>query len=508
METKKIVKTFATEFLKTCFNEFFRNIWEAICAQNESTHMRAAQGIKLNDERNFLLLGKFALEFNRCLHQQNERIRRHQQTRGRNEDIEDVEDSAERFDISHVSHVLRPEILDFVLNELIVRYPIKKQWNNLAYSVSFLKELILTLDLMFKSTKVDLCAIASRILHRILYDSKHCDSILRLVRLYRPQLNSRLYLADLFELVHVFLCVVQANDNLENFYTKKRESKRRKKAKNSTDIDDNVVEYDVDAEALKVLAKDVEGEKRFNLQNFKYKFSNAFVMKQYCYLLQFYATNSTQTNGNIIAMMKMVADECRSEPILYQLSLFKTINEILNDPILSLTEVVNRDMILFCRRLVRNFMDACNNDHKFMPAEVMFWKGGSFMDVWSGEDKIRASVEGEDYEERDDDAYIDPVESSEIRIQTRSTRTSGKRKRSSEEEVESEEETEQSQDKIDDIFLEEREMRATTLESINEEGEEEYIFDETQNQEEDKLDLIEETTPIRSRKNKSGKNRR
>jgi hypothetical protein len=494
IETKKIVKSFATDLLKSGFNEFFRNIWEAICAQNESTHMR---GIRPIDERNFLLLGSFALEFNRCLHVQHERIRRHQQTRGRDDNIEGVEDSASRFDISYISLVLQPEILGIVLDEYIVRYPLKKQWSNLAYVVSFLKELMLTLDLMLKSGVSDLSVIASRVLHRILYDSRHCDSIVRLVRAYRPQFNSRLYLANLFELIDVFIRIIQENDQIETFHTKKRQTNRKSKKKTSGEDEDM---DDTEEAARRSLVQDFEGEKRFNLDQFKHKFANSFVMRQYFFLFRFYASNSTTTNGHILNMMKMIADECKAGPLLYQLSLFKTINDILSDPVLSLTEETNRELVHFSRKLVRDFMEACNNNHKFMPAEFIFLKGGSFMDSYGSEDAARSLAD------EGDDVYAAPRKS-----------TKGRKRKRRDESDEEEENIPVQQPSEDEEEEQERVVLTPPKDALNEDGEEEYIFDETQEEPQEETQEEEEetqeapavsATPVRSRSKKTNKRRR
>jgi hypothetical protein len=252
------------------------------------------------------------------------------------------------------------------------------------------------------------------------------------------------------------------------FYTKKRQTTRKKKKEEDDDED-----MDLDELARRAIMKDAEGDKRFDVEQFKRKFANSFVIKQYCFLLRFYTSNTTKTNKQVLSMLKMVADDCSAEPLLYQLSLFKTINDILSDPVLSLSEDTNLELVQFCRRLVRNFIDACNNDHKFLPAEFIFLKSGAYMDVYGSEEARLADVEGED-------EYV-PERSRNTRKRRRSSRKN----------------TEEVDEEPSDHSQEEESQ------TLTEEGEEEYIFAETQ--EEEHEEEAEKATPVRSRKKRRRK---
>lgn len=62
------------------------------------------------------------------------------------------------------------------------------------------------------------------------------------------------------------------------------------------------------------------------------RFAHCKIVQAYCSLLRRYATNSTLTNHCLVKMLHRVAFDCKMPTMLFQLSLFKTLQKILEDP--------------------------------------------------------------------------------------------------------------------------------------------------------------------------------
>ena len=61
-----------------------------------------------------------------------------------------------------------------------------------------------------------------------------------------------------------------------------------------------------------------------------FRFAGSKILQKYCYLLSFHATNSDHTNHCIVKMLHRVAVNLKLAPLLYQVTLFKTFQEILS----------------------------------------------------------------------------------------------------------------------------------------------------------------------------------
>ena len=61
-----------------------------------------------------------------------------------------------------------------------------------------------------------------------------------------------------------------------------------------------------------------------------FRFAGNKILQKYCYLLSFHATNSDCTNHCIVKMLHRIAVSLKLAPLLYQVTLFKTFQEILS----------------------------------------------------------------------------------------------------------------------------------------------------------------------------------
>ena len=62
------------------------------------------------------------------------------------------------------------------------------------------------------------------------------------------------------------------------------------------------------------------------------RFAHHKIVQAYCYLLSFYGTNSTLTNHCVVKMLHRIAWDCKMPGMMFQASVFKTFQKIMNDP--------------------------------------------------------------------------------------------------------------------------------------------------------------------------------
>lgn len=62
------------------------------------------------------------------------------------------------------------------------------------------------------------------------------------------------------------------------------------------------------------------------------RFAHKNVVKCYCHLLRSYSTNTTLTNHCVIKILHRIAWDCKMPAMMFQLSVFKTFQMIMNDP--------------------------------------------------------------------------------------------------------------------------------------------------------------------------------
>ncbi|KAH7442845.1 hypothetical protein KP509_02G004400 [Ceratopteris richardii] len=101
-------------------------------------------------------------------------------------------------------------------------------------------------------------------------------------------------------------------------------------------------------------------------------FADNTVVRNYCWLLRFFMTNSAAVNHYIICMLQRICKDHSLEPMLYQLSLFEIFYEILSNKKASKLEQ-HVHIFSFLTKLIRNFFKKL----KVQPLlflDVLFWK--------------------------------------------------------------------------------------------------------------------------------------
>ncbi|XP_021655710.2 uncharacterized protein LOC110646535 isoform X2 [Hevea brasiliensis] len=110
----------------------------------------------------------------------------------------------------------------------------------------------------------------------------------------------------------------------------------------------------------------------FKVSTFVSAFANHNIIRNLCWLLRFYKSNSISTNHYIIRMLQRITDDLDLSPMLYQLSLLTTFYDILDEqksrPCKEYANIVNF-LTSFVRRMLRKM-----KNQPLLFVEALFWK--------------------------------------------------------------------------------------------------------------------------------------
>jgi hypothetical protein len=198
-------------------------IWLQIQKQRQLDVYGTAMDIVVTprDEEHFTKLLRFMLEFNRCSF-----LHKHHQART-------TLSAVPVFEVSRISLLLDEDLLQYIV-DACNRAEFNKKWAQLAPLVGSLKELFMSLEIMFHSDDSNYRLKTTQLLMHLLYEKQNTDQLVSLMRNYEPNRNSRRYLCELAELIHVLLRLIQSRSRSKvgvnvKLMTKKKKQRRRKK---------------------------------------------------------------------------------------------------------------------------------------------------------------------------------------------------------------------------------------------------------------------------------------
>lgn len=110
----------------------------------------------------------------------------------------------------------------------------------------------------------------------------------------------------------------------------------------------------------------------FNVTRLVLSFANNAVVHNLFWLLKYYKSNSSRTNHYIICMMRRFCDDLDLSPMLYQLSLLTTFNDILSDKKAASSEDFSH-IIHFIKSFLRKMMKKMKSQ-PLLFVEILFWK--------------------------------------------------------------------------------------------------------------------------------------
>ncbi|KAG6548875.1 hypothetical protein Mapa_009637 [Marchantia paleacea] len=102
------------------------------------------------------------------------------------------------------------------------------------------------------------------------------------------------------------------------------------------------------------------------------RFADNTIVRNYCWLLKYYTSNSVTTNYYVVRMLQRICEDRVLEPMLYQLSIFLTFYTILSDKQLQVTKD-HKFVVGFLTKVVRGFFKKLKNQ-PMLYIELLFWK--------------------------------------------------------------------------------------------------------------------------------------
>ncbi|EKX31824.1 timeless [Guillardia theta CCMP2712] len=218
--------------------------------------------------------------------------------------------------------------------------------------ISMLRELVLTVQSLYFSYSRHNKDVASQLLRNLVYEWDLGDTLLCIIKDFRPFRNTRSHLADVVDLTHTLLRLIKSfsedNQNLQRL--KKRRRRRNRRGVEKAEGEGEWLGGESEEEIL----DEEYHEVMFNFNSYLKRFAHPQVVSTYVHLLSHYRVNSDQTNHQVVKMLDVIARKCEFLPMLFQLSAFRIFDRILSDSSLDGKDKY-KEMVNFVRWIVREF---------------------------------------------------------------------------------------------------------------------------------------------------------
>jgi len=171
----------------------------------------------------------------------------------------------------------------------------KPQWEKLPALVALMKEMVNAINLLYFSKSKNNKEVAGKLLRDLVYEWDFGETLLTLIKEYRPFRNSRAYFADVVDVQHTILKLLKSfceeNPHLQRLRKRRRTKHNKKKVQGK----------EGDGEWLEGGGSDVEEfeeeefeETEFNFQQYMRRFASCQVVEQYVWLLSKVQPSNTQ----------------------------------------------------------------------------------------------------------------------------------------------------------------------------------------------------------------------
>ncbi|XP_023244200.1 protein timeless homolog isoform X1 [Centruroides sculpturatus] len=111
-------------------------------------------------------------------------------------------------------------------------------------------------------------------------------------------------------------------------------------------------------------------EKEFDFKGFVSRFANSKIVRAYAMLFKNFNKNSDYTNNCILKMLHRISWDCKMVALLFQASVFQTMQKILDFPEYS---SMIKELKRFSKFVVRKFFETAEKNNKVF-VEILFWK--------------------------------------------------------------------------------------------------------------------------------------
>ena len=158
------------------------------------------------------------------------------------------------------------------------------------------------------------------------------ETLLLLIKEYRPFRNSRQYFTDVVDVTHLILRLVKTFSEENPHLQKLRKRRRTKRSKKKVEGKEGEGEWlGGEGSEMEDIEEDVFEDVAFNFDTYMKRFAKSEVVENYTWLISKYKQNTQKTNHQVLKMMDMIARKCNHLPLLFQGSVFNVFEKILSD---------------------------------------------------------------------------------------------------------------------------------------------------------------------------------
>ncbi|CAG8483803.1 17056_t:CDS:10 [Acaulospora morrowiae] len=300
------LRSVATLFLKRAFNDLIPSL------------MYCSDKMRGKDFIHFFYLVRFFLEF-----------RNHLQDHESIEELtfDEFTTSQPQHNFDYVTNIISLQGFYFVFNQ-IVNDRNDKLWSNIHFGLECLKQMLLTLKAMKRSSNRQVRYNAEYIINKIYYNQDNLNLMILLIKDYKEQ--SFGYLQSLISTTHILL------ERLESCSKTKYEIVvNSRTSKNDLLTDDDGDQEDEGCDQTVMEFSKVERESCENhkciFELFEKKFVNDSVISTFCNYLERYKDLDPESLDQITTMFHRISVHCSSEKVFFKMSVLELLNRILLD---------------------------------------------------------------------------------------------------------------------------------------------------------------------------------
>lgn len=333
LDARTAVHAALGDFLEAGFNPLFGSLLRAL----ESDASRVSQ----ENRRQYLYMQSWFLRALRE-HGKAERRRTHADA-----------DFADDADYRLVGIVLDSRAI-ITLRKMLRESIETRDWREAHAALNCLKEVLLTVAAMERSSDREYQEIAENLLGNLFYEEQSLELVATAVRVYNNQ--SLGYLDAATDLANVLLKMLERySSSKEHMYVRSRRQRQRKKQ--TPDAQPAATSGNAsDDEEAEARAKELVRERAFDFAKFESKFVNEHCVDTFTSLLEYYAELSVEQIRRVITFYHRCAVKQGRELLIFRLDIFELLLRIVGDKNnVSATSKARDEVEAFLRHISRRF---------------------------------------------------------------------------------------------------------------------------------------------------------
>ncbi|CAG8588676.1 4950_t:CDS:10 [Paraglomus brasilianum] len=265
-----------------------------------------------------------------------------------------------KWDIGHVAFILNQDGLQLMLRKLREVH-LDKKWVEVHIGLHYLKQMLLSLRSMSKSSFEFYPMIARQRIAFLSDEQANLDLVVDLIKNYKEQ--SFGFLKLLVEVIHLLVNILEEfTETGRRLYTKQKMRKKKKRNKGKKKATENDDENRIDDE----IEEEQEGERDdsslreqsyahmpFELLQFQMMFANEAVVKNYLKYLEHYHELDAQEILHAASVIDCIINKCHQGGLFFRPSTFELFERIMSEPlkqVQALKPLITQIMRLFVQK--------------------------------------------------------------------------------------------------------------------------------------------------------------